>query len=229
MIDHALIFAAGRGERMRPLTDALPKALLNVGGKSLIARHVEKLVAGGFTEIVINHAYLGKLIEEALGDGRRYGADIAYSREATALETAGGIAQALPLLGDAPFATVNADVYSEFDYARLAAACGRLQQQADLLAHLVLVANPAHHPEGDFALRAERVALDGERRTFSGLGAYRPAMFSAIARGSAARLAPLLNEHIAAQRVSGELFAGRWSDIGTPARLAAIESELSAG
>ena len=223
----AMILAAGRGERMRPLTDQVPKALLAVGGKPLIVRHLEKLAAAGFREIVINHAHLGGLIEDALGDGQRFGVAIAYSRESSALETAGGIAYALPLLGDAPFAVVNADVFSEFDYAQLASAGGRLRQQ-ELLAHLVLVANPAHHPAGDFALRAERVADEGERYTFSGIAAYSPALFGGIARGATAKLAPLLREQIAAQRVSGEFYAGCWRDIGTPARLAAIECELAA-
>ncbi len=223
----AMILAAGRGERMRPLTNKIPKALLTVGGKSLIVRHVEKLVAAGFSEVIINHAHLGALIEDALGDGSSLGAAIAYSRESTALETAGGIAQALPLLGEAPFAVVNADVYSEFDYAALADACRRLRQ-TDLLAHLVLVANPAHHPAGDFALHAERAAIEGERYTFSGIAAYRSDMFRSIARGATAKLAPLLREHIAAQCVSGELYKGRWSDIGTPERLAAIDGMLAA-
>jgi N-acetyl-alpha-D-muramate 1-phosphate uridylyltransferase len=223
----AMILAAGRGERMRPLTDVRPKALLAVGGKPLIEWHIAKLAAAGFSTIVINHAHLGALIEAALGAGERFGVDIIYSPETEALETAGGIAHALRLLGDAPFAVVNADVFSDFDYLRLADAVGRLAQQ-DALAHLVLVANPEHHAAGDFALRGERVALDGERFTFSGIAAYRPAMFKAIAPGANAKLAPLLREHIASQRVSGELYSGRWRDIGTPARLALLERELAA-
>jgi MurNAc alpha-1-phosphate uridylyltransferase len=223
----AMILAAGRGERMRPLTDTRPKALLAVGGKPLIEWHIEKLAAAGFSAIVINHAHLGALIEAALGAGKRFGVDIIYSPETAALETAGGIGHALPLLGDAPFAVVNADVFSDFDYARLAGAVGRLAGQ-DALAHLVLVANPEHHAAGDFALHGDRVALEGARFTFSGIAAYRPAMFKVILPGSNAKLAPLLREHIAAQRVSGELYPGRWCDVGTPARLALLERELAA-
>jgi len=222
----AMILAAGRGERMRPLTDQLPKALLAVGGKPLITWHVEKLVAAGFADIVVNHAHLGALIEAALGNGRQFGANIIYSAETQALETAGGIANALHLLGDAPFAVVNADVFSDFDYRGLAGSVARLAAP-DVLAHLILVANPEHHAGGDFALRAGRVALDGERHTFSGIAAYRPALFQALVPGSSAKLAPLLREQIAAQRVSGELFEGLWHDIGTPARLASLERELA--
>ena len=223
----AMILAAGRGERMRPLTDTIPKPLLVVGGKPLIVWHIEKLVAAGFSQIVINHAHLGDLIQTALGTGASFGVDIVYSAEAVALETAGGIAHAQPILGDAPFAAVNADVFSDFDYSRLAGAVNRLKEQ-ELSAHLVLVGNPAHHPGGDFALREGRVAVDGARLTFSGMAAYRPAMFGAIARGAKSKLAPLLREQIAAQRVSGEHFAGLWRDIGTPARLAELNRELAA-
>ena len=224
---NAIILAAGRGERMRPLTDTLPKPLLGVGGKPLIVWHIEKLAAAGFARIVINHAHLGGLIEAALGSGARFGVEIVYSHETQALETAGGIAYALPLLGDAPFAAVNADVFSDYDYAQLARAVERLQQ-GSFAAHLVLVDNPAHHADGDFALRDERVVLDGARLTFSGIAAYRPALFGGIARGASARLAPRLCECIAAGRVSGERYSGRWRDIGTPARLAAINGELAA-
>ena len=221
----AMILAAGRGERMRPLTDTVPKALLSVGGKPLIVWHIEKLAAAGCTDIVINHAHLGALIETALGDGERFGVAIRYSREAEALETAGGIAQALPLLGSAPFAVVNADVFTDFDYARLIGAVRELDARRGH-AHLVLVPNPEHHRAGDFSLHNARVALDGERLTFSGIAAYRPAMFEAIVPGAKAKLGELLREEIAAQRVSGELYAGRWRDIGTPARLAALDREL---
>jgi MurNAc alpha-1-phosphate uridylyltransferase len=225
----AMILAAGRGERMRPLTDTRPKALLSVGGKALIEWHIEKLAAAGFDALVINHAHLGALIESALGGGERFGLPITYSPERQALETAGGIAQALPLLGEAPFAVVNADVYSDFDYGRLANAVRRLaHNEGNDLAHLVLVPNPAHHPDGDFALNGEFVALTGARFTFSGIAAYQPAMFKAIARGTKAPLAPLLREHIAARRVSGEICTARWCDVGTPARLASLERELAA-
>jgi MurNAc alpha-1-phosphate uridylyltransferase len=221
-----MILAAGRGERMRPLTDSIPKALLVAGGKSLIVRHVEKFAAAGFTHIVINHAHLGALIEEALGNGERFGVNIVYSREVEALETGGGIARALPLLGNAPFATVNADVYSDYDYAHLADAVGRLEQQ-NLFAHLILVGNPSHHVDGDFALKGACVALDGTRLTFSGMAAYQPAMFGNIPPDARAKLAPLLREQIAAQRVSGEHYEGLWRDIGTPARLAELDRQLT--
>lgn len=211
---------------MRPLTDTLPKPLLEAGGKPLIVWHVEKLAAAGFTHIVINHTHLGALIEAALGDGTRFGIAIAYSREAAALETAGGIVNALPLLGDAPFAAVNADVFSDYDYAQLARAGERLARPG-AVAHLVLVDNPAHHPAGDFALQGTAVALDGKRLTFSGLAAYRGEMFAGIARGAKAQLAPLLREHITAQRVRGEHYCGRWRDIGTPERLAGLNQELA--
>ena len=212
---------------MRPLTDKIPKPLLCVGGKPLIVWHIEKLAAAGFARIVINHAHLGGLIEAALGDGARFGATIVYSHEVEALETAGGIAHALPLLGDASFAAVNADVFSDYDYACLVQAVAGLQRHRDS-AHLVMVDNPDHHAGGDFALTGERVVLDGELLTFSGIAAYRPAMFSGIARGARAPLAPLLRAQIAAGQVSGERFAGRWHDIGTPARFAAINRELAA-
>lgn len=223
---NAMILAAGRGERMRPLTDTLPKALLVVAGKPLIVRHIEKLAAAGFCRLVINHAHLGALIEAALGDGHRFGVEIVYSPESEALETAGGIARALALLGEAPFAVVNADVYSDFDYRRLAAATRGLLSD-DRLAHLVLVANPDHHPNGDFALRDGRVKSDGDLHTFSGMAAYAPALFSAITPGAKAKLATLLREQIGAGRIGGEFYAGRWCDVGTPARLASLERELA--
>jgi MurNAc alpha-1-phosphate uridylyltransferase len=223
----AMILAAGRGERMRPLSDRTPKPLLAVGGKPLIVWHIEKLAAAGFTEIVINHAHLGAMIERAVGTGARFGVQIAYSREVKALETAGGIALALPLLGNAPFAAVNADVFSDFDYAQLRRVVERLDP-VQRVAHLVLVANPEHHAEGDFALNGGRVELDGVRYTFSGIAAYHPAMFGAVPRGTAARLAPLMREEIVRRRVSGEHHAGLWRDIGTPERLAALARELAA-
>lgn len=212
---------------MRPLTDRVPKPLLEAGGKPLIVWHIEKLAAAGFEQVVINHAHLGALIERALGDGSRFGIPIAYSREAGALEAAGGIANALPLLGTAPFAAVNADVFSAYDYAELARAVACLAPP-QRLAHLVLVDNPGHHPEGDFALHGAEVVRDGARLTFSGIAAYHPELFAGLARGAKAQLAPLLRLHIAARRVSGEHYHGRWRDIGTPERLAALERELAA-
>ena len=223
----AIILAAGRGERMRPLTDTTPKSLLEVNGKPLLVWHIEKLAAAGFTQIVINHAHLGAQIEAKLSNGARFGIDIVYSPEAQALETAGGIANALPLLDSASFAAVNADVYSDYHYAQLASAVQRLASPGSV-AHLVLVDNPDHHPGGDFALLGRQVALDGQRLTFSGIAAYRGEMFAGIARGARVPLAPLLREQISLQRVSGEHYDGRWRDIGTPERLAALNYELAA-
>jgi len=222
----AIILAAGRGERLRPLTDRVPKPLIEVGGKPLIVHHLENLAAIGCERVVINHAHLGEMIEAALGDGTRYGVMIDYSREQTALETAGGIAAALPMLGTAPFIAVNADVYSEYDYAGLLAAAGRM---GDAGAYLVLVDNPEHHPQGDFALRAGGLALDGALLTFSGLAVYRPALFTAIVAGTRVPLAPLLREQIAAGHVTGEHFGGRWCDVGTAERLIKLNRDLRVG
>jgi MurNAc alpha-1-phosphate uridylyltransferase len=205
----------------------MPKSLLEAGGKPLIVRHLEKLAAAGFARVVINHAYLGAAIEAALGDGRRYGIDIVYSPEPEALETAGGIAQALPLLGPAPFAVVNADVFSDYDYAHLARAVSRLEQRGPV-SHLLLVDNPDHHPLGEFALDSGRVALEGVQLTFSGIAAYRGEMFAGVVRGAKAKLAPLLREQIALRQVSGEHYRGYWKDIGTPQRLAALNRDLAA-
>lgn len=221
-----MILAAGRGERMRPLTDRVPKPLLPAGGRALIEWQIARLVRAGFTELAINHAHLGAQIEAALGDGGRLGARIRYSPEAVALDTAGGIATALPLLGDAPFAVVNGDVYCEYDFAGLAAGARKLVAHPGVDAHLVLVDNPAHNPGGDFALRHGRLVEDGVRLTFSGLGVYRPALFQDIAPGSRAALAPLLRAAMARGRVSAEHFPGYWLDVGTPQRLAALDARL---
>jgi MurNAc alpha-1-phosphate uridylyltransferase len=226
----AMILAAGRGERMRPLTDHTPKPLLQAGGRPLIAWHIERLVRAGITDLVINHAHLGVQIEQALGDGSRYGATIRYSDEGTALETAGGIAFALPLLGDEPFAVVNGDIYCDYDFTHLAQRAAALAAGSDM-AHLVLVDNPAHHAKGDFVLLNGRVVnpAPGARHpalTFSGIGLYKPALFAGIARGSKAPLAPLLREQIALGRVSGEHHRGLWIDVGTPQRLEELDRQL---
>ena len=224
----AMILAAGRGERMRPLTDATPKPLLMAGGKPLIAWHLEALVRAGIRDIVVNHAHLGHLIETALGDGKRFGAAIRYSAEGQALETAGGIAHALPLLGTEPFAVINADIACDFDYARLPALADTMTGRG-LLAHLVLVPNPPHHPQGDFALCDGRVAEQGDALlTFSGIGLYAPRLFAGIASRSKAMLTPLLRAAMRDGAVSGELHAGRWIDVGTPGRLAELDRILSA-
>jgi MurNAc alpha-1-phosphate uridylyltransferase len=224
----AMILAAGRGERMRPLTDATPKPLLAVGGKALIVWHIENLARAGFTELVINHAHLGHMIEAALGDGGRWDVRIAYSREGEALETAGGIAKALPLLGAEPFLVVNGDIHSYYDFSRardIAAAMGR---DSDFTAYLVLVDNPPHHPEGDFALEDGLCRLEGEHKlTYSGIGVYRPESFAHIVPGSKAALGPLLKGWIAAGRVRGEHHRARWVDVGTPQRLAALDLALT--
>lgn len=223
-----MILAAGRGERMRPLTDHTPKPLLAVGGKPLIVWHIERLAAAGFGRIVVNHAHLGAQIEAALGDGARWGVELRYSPEETALETAGGIATALPLLDAEVFPVINGDVYADYDCARLHAAAAALAHSGDRV-HLVLVDNPEHHPNGDFGLAAGRVTFaDGAPRfTFSGIGVYRRALFDAIAPRTRAPLAPLLRAAIADNRVSGEHFPGRWVDVGTPERLRLLDESLT--
>ena len=223
----AMILAAGRGERMRPLTDTVPKPLLPVGGKPLIVWHVAKLQAAGFGEIVVNCSHLGDQIEAALGDGSRFGARISYTHEAQPLETAGGIAYAMPLLGAAPFAVVNADIYSDYPYARLASAVSGLSAPGTL-AHLVLVDNPEHHRGGDFALDGRRVACAGSRLTFSGIAAYCPEVFAQLVPGTCAALAPLLRAEIERGRVTGEHYRGDWHDVGTPERLALVNAQFAA-
>lgn len=218
----AMILAAGRGERMRPLTDTTPKPLLKAAGRCLLDYQIEALAAAGHTEIVINHAHLGDQIEAHAGDGNRYGVYIRYSAEGPgrALETGGGIFRALPLLGEAPFVVVNGDIWTDYPYARLPA-------NPEGLAHLVLVDNPPHHPAGDFLLRDGRVVAEGEdeRLTFSGIGVYRPELFAGCRAGAFA-LAPLLREAMGAGQVSGEYYGGRWLDVGTPQRLAELEAMI---
>ena len=218
-----MILAAGRGERMRPLTDSLPKPLLEVNGQALIVRQIEHLARAGIGEIVINVAHLGHMIEHTLGDGQAYGVNIAYSREASALETAGGIAYALDLLGNAPFLAVNSDIYCDFDYASLIAKSPELQA-----ACLVLVDNPEHHPEGDFYLERNSIVTGGQTKlTFSGIGLYRPSLFASIVRGQPAKLAPLLRSAIEAGKVEGIHHRGTWVDVGTPERLAELNNRES--
>lgn len=223
----AMILAAGRGERMRPLTDHTPKPLLPVGGKPLIAWHIEKLAAAGITDLVINHAHLGQQIEDTLGDGGRFGVRIRYSPERpVALETAGGIAHALHLLGDEVFAVVNGDVWCDYDFAQLPGRAVALQASSDSV-HLVLINNPAHNMNGDFHLLDGHLSPDaGVKLTFSGIGLYKPALFAHLDRNAAAPLAPLLREEIAQGRASGEQFTGHWVDVGTPQRLEHLDKEL---
>ena len=217
----AMILAAGRGERMRPLTDLLPKPLLAVGGKPLIVHHIEKLKAAGVTELVINHAWLGHKLVESLGDGSALGVTIHWSAEESALETAGGIVQALPLLGADPFLVINGDTWLDLDYHTLVS-----QPLGDDLAHLWLVPNPPQHPSGDFALQGGRV-MDTPAFTFSGVGLYDPAAFASLA-GGARKLAPLLRDWMAQGRVGGSLLAGEWRDIGTVDRLRELDDQLQA-
>lgn len=218
----AMILAAGLGKRMRPLTLDTPKPLLTVAGKALIEYHIENLVAAGLCDIVINHAWLGEKIEQALGDGSRYGARLRYSAEGAPLETAGGIHKALPLLVESPddcFVVVNGDVFTNYDFSRLPSVC-------EGLAHLVLVDNPVHNPDGDFHLVQGGVKDQGAPRlTFSGISVLKASLFSGIEPGPAA-LAPLLRNAMADGQVSGEYFDGFWSDIGTPQRLAEVESAV---
>lgn len=229
-----MILAAGRGERMRPLTDTVPKPLLRAGGKALIEYHLENLRRAGFCEIVINHAHLGDSIETVLGDGQRYGVDIRYSREGVALETAGGIAKALPLLQAGldqerrgqPFLVVNADIYCELDFSLLIPVMRNMRVDEDL-GYLVLVDNPQHHAGGDFFLERGKVAVEGKTRlTYSGVGVYKPGLFNGITPGTKAKLAPLLHQVIAAGKVGGEHYQGAWMDIGTPERLRQLDSQL---
>lgn len=213
----AMIMAAGRGERMRPLTDNTPKPLLTVGGRPLIAYLIEALVRAKFSELVINHSHLGTELERTIGDGSKYGARIYYSAEPEgALETGGGIYRALPLLGDA-FVVVNGDVWTDYPF-------DRLRQPPTGLAHLVLVKNPEHHPEGDFALVQGVVRERGvSRLTFAGIGVYRAALFAGCTPGRFP-LAPLLRRAIGSGQVTGECYEGRWIDVGTPERLRAVNT-----
>lgn len=217
-----MILAAGRGERMRPLTDHTPKPLLPVGGQPLICWHLQRLAAAGFTEVVINHAHLGTHIEAALGDGSAWHLQIHYSAESEALETAGGIAKALPLLGPKPFLVINGDIWCDIDLSRL-----RQVDLAQHLAYLVLVDNPEHHPQGDFVLEQGQVLAEGTPHlTFSGIGIYRPALFAAVPPGARARLADLLRPAMRQLQVGGEYYSGAWIDVGTPARLAELDQRL---
>nr|WP_314479052.1 nucleotidyltransferase family protein [uncultured Pseudomonas sp.] len=217
----AMILAAGKGERMRPLTLHTPKPLLPLAGRPLIEYHLMALAAAGITEVVINHAWLGQQIEDHLGDGSRYGLRIDYSPEGEPLETGGGIFKALPLLGDAPFMLINGDIWTDYDFTRL-------HRPLQGLAHLVLVDNPGHHGQGDFRLAGTQV-VDGDATpgtlTFSGISVLHPALFEGCNPG-AFKLAPLLRQAMTRGKVSGEHFAGHWVDVGTVERLADAERLL---
>jgi MurNAc alpha-1-phosphate uridylyltransferase len=220
----AMILAAGLGQRMRPLTDTIPKPLLVCAGKPLIVYHIEALAAAGIDEIVINHAYLGEQIEKALGDGSRYNVRIRYSPEGEPMNTGAGIANALPLLGSEPFILTNADVSTDFPFQQL------LTQPVDR-AHLVMVANPEHNPRGDFALTktglllADRDSDQGVALTYSGIGVLHPKLFDFCPQGPFPLRQPLINA-MAQARVSGQLYKGRWTDVGTPQRLEQLERQL---
>jgi MurNAc alpha-1-phosphate uridylyltransferase len=218
----AMVLAAGRGERLRPLTDEIPKALVEAGGKPLIAWHLERLARAGIREAVVNVSHLGSRIVERLGDGARFGLRIAYSRERERLETAGGIANARGLLGPAPFLLVNADVYCECDFARLTKLA-----LGERLAHLVLVPNPAHRAEGDFSLERGRVGNDAAPRyTYAGVAVMNPALVEPVKAGEKAALGPLLRDAAARGLLGGELYEGAWQDVGTVERLAELERYL---
>jgi MurNAc alpha-1-phosphate uridylyltransferase len=219
----AMILAAGRGERLRPVTDRLPKPLLEVGGKPLLAWHLERLATAGFRKIVINVSHFADLIVARIGNGAAFGLSIEYSREAEPLETAGGIARVRAWLGASPFLLVNGDVYCECDFARL-----RDERLGGALAHLVLVPNPAHHPEGDFNLDDGRVGNGaGARYTYAGIALMSPALVDGIDPGSRAPLAPLLRAAAEQGRISGGVYDGIWQDVGTLERLAALDARLA--
>jgi len=218
----AMLLAAGRGERMRPLTDSLPKPLIPVGGRPLIVWHLLALARAGIREVVINVSWLAAQLRAALGDGREFGVRIAWSDEGPVpLETGGGIFHALPLLGAAPFLVVNADIWTDIDF-------GRLALEPAALAHLVLTANPPYHPRGDFGLEGDRIVPGAtERFTYTGVGVYHPELFAGCTPGRFPLL-PLLNCAIAAARLRGELHRGQWCDVGTAERLASLSAKVGA-
>lgn len=224
----AMILAAGRGERMRPLTDTCPKPLLQAGGQALIAWHLRRLAAAGIHDIVINHAWLGQQIEAALGDGRTHGVRITYSPEPIALETAAGIARVLPFFQDEPFLVVNGDVWCDWDFKQAAPLAQGLDRHT--LAWLLLVDNPPHHRAGDFGLTPEgRLALGAtDTLTFAGIGLYHPDLFRDVPTDRPSPLGPLLRDAIAADRVAGTRHTGHWIDVGTPQRLLALDEWLRA-
>ena len=219
----AMILAAGRGERLRPLTERLPKPLVEAGGKPLIDWHLERLAAAGWREAVINVSHLAERIVAHVGDGARYGMRVAWSREAEPLETAGGIAKALPLLGDAPFLLVNSDIYCEFDFSIL-----KKIAPGKNLAHIVLVPNPPQHLEGDFTLESGMVGNGAAPRyTYAGVAVVSPAIVAGVRAGDKAPLGPLLRQAAGERRLSGELFRGVWTDVGTIERLAELRTLLA--
>lgn len=221
----AMILAAGRGERLRPITDTCPKPLVKVGGKPLIVYHLENLKKSGITDIVINLHYLGEKIESYLGNGSSFEVNIAYSKEPKVLEVGGGIHHALPLLGNAPFMIVNGDIWTDYDF-------GKLPQTLNGLAHLVLVNNPDHHPQGDFGLSEEDGRLVSNSTsfsyTYSGMSILSPALFKAASKDETFRLAPLLHQAMRDKQLYGQVYAGKWTDVGTLERLQALEKTIIA-
>ena len=225
-----MILAAGRGERMRPLSDTRPKPLLEAGGKPLIVWQIERLVSAGFGDIVINIAHLAAEIEAALGDGARFGAALRYSREPLPLEVAGGIATALPLLGNGVALIVSADLYADYDYAALRPRLAAIEATtAPPHLHMVMVPNPAYHPGGDFVLDAGRLTLDGAPRlTFGNIALYRSSLFRDLPRREKLKILPLYRDWIGRGWASGELFTGRWANVGTRDELSRLETLLRA-
>lgn len=229
----AMILAAGRGERMRPLTDTIPKPLLKVGEKPLIVWHIERLVRAGITQLVINHAWLGHVIEDTLRDGRQLGAQISYSAESEPLDTAGGIATALELLHDEPFLVINGDIWCDWDPCKAKQIGLRLEQEQKL-AWLLLADNPEHHPRGDFMLDASKQVKDRPAGashqaalTFTGIGIYQTEMFISLKKSSKIPLAPLLRGAMSKNRIIGCRHDGVWIDVGTPERLRALDASLT--
>ena len=229
-----MILAAGRGERMRPLTDHTPKPLLEVGGKPLIVHHIERLQAAGITDIVINHAWLGSKIEDYLGNGSQFGVNIVYSPEGdNALETAGGIVKALPLLGDYAFLVLNGDVWCDWNPLEAMDHVNAIDNGA-AQAWLLMVDNPEHNPKGDFILKSNARAQPAsalnkanDTLTFAGIGVYHPSLFKGLESGQSARLAPLLRVAMMTEQVAGQHYQGKWVDVGTPERLAALDNKLN--
>ncbi|HEX9390594.1 MAG TPA: nucleotidyltransferase family protein [Usitatibacteraceae bacterium] len=223
----AMIFAAGRGERMRPLSDVTPKPLLRLADKRLIEYPLYALARAGFGQVVINTAWLGAQFESALGDGAKYGLTIAYSHEGEALETVGGIVKAAPMLGSGPFVTTSGDVYTDFDYGRLVPVLARIAC-GEVDAHFVLADNPPFHPEGDFALRNGLASRSGQKLNYSGIACWHPRLFAGMVAGEKKKLFPWANALVDAGRVSAEHYHGLWENIGTPQQLAALSRKMTA-
>ena len=224
----ALILAAGRGERLRPLTDTVPKPLLKAGGRTLVEWQLASLARAGFTDLVVNHSYLGAMIVQALGDGSRFGVRIRYSPEPSALETGGGVVKALPLLPREPFLVVSADIHTAFDYASLHPRIEAIAADPDdCCAHFVLVDNPPWHPEGDMGIAGGRVIRGGPKLTYGNISVFHPRIFDGIEPGTHFRLFPWAYRFVEAGRVTGERFAGEWDNVGTPAHLEALDRRLS--